>query len=221
MLILLLRCVVGGLCLRDASLALAAVQPPHQRTVVTQLLDGTVALPPLSVSRARGALTWGLPVPGDDRHLVRPHRGCMCVGPILCAGDCAPGIVFHGFFARRMPVWQGYGSHLHGQPALCVRRTQVYVWLDALTNYLTVTGFPDAASAEHWPADVHIVGKDILTLEPPFVRGRAIGALFTGSSAAGSTPCTGPRSCSRPDCRHRAPLFHTRTGPSTSARCAT
>ncbi len=37
----------------------------------------------------------------------------------------------------------------------------IYVWIDALTNYLTVTGYPEGA-AEAWPADVHVVGKDIL-----------------------------------------------------------
>lgn len=41
----------------------------------------------------------------------------------------------------------------------------MYVWLDALTNYLTAAGFPDtedAFFARWWPADLHMVGKDIL-----------------------------------------------------------
>ena len=41
----------------------------------------------------------------------------------------------------------------------------MYVWVDALTNYLTGVGFPDEASASfkrYWPADVHIIGKDII-----------------------------------------------------------
>ncbi|PZU85126.1 MAG: methionine--tRNA ligase [Chelatococcus sp.] len=40
----------------------------------------------------------------------------------------------------------------------------MYVWVDALTNYLTGTGFPDSESprAHYWPADVHIIGKDIV-----------------------------------------------------------
>ena len=40
----------------------------------------------------------------------------------------------------------------------------MYVWVDALTNYLTATGFPDPAAprAQRWPADVHIIGKDII-----------------------------------------------------------
>ena len=40
----------------------------------------------------------------------------------------------------------------------------MYVWVDALTNYLTVTGFPDADDprARFWPADLHVIGKDIV-----------------------------------------------------------
>jgi methionyl-tRNA synthetase len=36
-----------------------------------------------------------------------------------------------------------------------------YVWFDALPNYLTATGFPDGDWAKRWPAQLHIVGKDI------------------------------------------------------------
>lgn len=39
----------------------------------------------------------------------------------------------------------------------------MYVWIDALSNYLTVLGYPDNDSwREYWPADVQVVGKDIL-----------------------------------------------------------
>ena len=40
----------------------------------------------------------------------------------------------------------------------------MYVWVDALTNYITGVGFPDEASSNwrYWPADVHIIGKDII-----------------------------------------------------------
>ena len=40
----------------------------------------------------------------------------------------------------------------------------MYVWLDALTNYITAAGFPDTAAEKwnFWPADVHFVGKDII-----------------------------------------------------------
>jgi methionyl-tRNA synthetase len=40
----------------------------------------------------------------------------------------------------------------------------MYVWTDALTNYITGVGFPDDKGAQfrrYWPADVHIIGKDI------------------------------------------------------------
>ena len=62
----------------------------------------------LSVSRT--TFDWGVPVPGDPKHIM-------------------------------------------------------YVWVDALTNYLTGVGFPDVDSEEfkrYWPADVHIIGKDIV-----------------------------------------------------------
>jgi methionyl-tRNA synthetase len=36
-----------------------------------------------------------------------------------------------------------------------------YVWFDALPNYLTATGFPDEGYEKKWPADLHIIGKDI------------------------------------------------------------
>jgi len=41
----------------------------------------------------------------------------------------------------------------------------MYVWVDALTNYLTGAGFPDTASESfrrYWPADLHVIGKDII-----------------------------------------------------------
>ena len=62
----------------------------------------------LSVSRT--TFDWGIPVPGDPKHIM-------------------------------------------------------YVWVDALTNYLTGVGFPDVQSPmfkRYWPADVHIIGKDIV-----------------------------------------------------------
>jgi methionyl-tRNA synthetase len=36
-----------------------------------------------------------------------------------------------------------------------------YVWFDALPNYLTGTGFPDGDWETRWPAQVHVIGKDI------------------------------------------------------------
>lgn len=44
-------------------------------------------------------------------------------------------------------------------------RHVMYVWLDALTNYLTGVGYPDTQSETYkrfWPADLHIIGKDVV-----------------------------------------------------------
>ncbi len=52
-----------------------------------------------------------------------------------------------------------WGVPVPGDPAHVM-----YVWLDALTNYITALGFPntDDEYARYWPADLHMVGKDIL-----------------------------------------------------------
>lgn len=66
-----------------------------------------------------------------------------------------------------------------GLEDLCVSRTTfdwgvkvpfdpahvVYVWIDALSNYITALGYPDDPNgdfAKYWPADVHLVGKEIV-----------------------------------------------------------
>jgi len=65
-----------------------------------------------------------------------------------------------------------------GLEDLCVSRTTfswgisvpfdtkhvVYVWLDALTNYITALGYPDDPGLfqRYWPADLHLVGKEIV-----------------------------------------------------------
>jgi methionyl-tRNA synthetase len=43
-------------------------------------------------------------------------------------------------------------------------RHVMYVWFDALTNYLTAAGFPDDRTrlSRYWPADVHLMGKEIV-----------------------------------------------------------
>ena len=53
----------------------------------------------------------------------------------------------------------GWGIPVPGDPSQVV-----YVWFDAVINYLTATGWPDNAAWETlWPADVHLVGKEIYT----------------------------------------------------------
>jgi methionyl-tRNA synthetase len=57
----------------------------------------------------------------------------------------------------------------------------MYVWLDALTNYLTAINYPDEADPmfrKFWPADLHMVGKDILRFHavywPAFLMGAGL-----------------------------------------------
>ena len=49
-------------------------------------------------------------------------------------------------------------------------RHVMYVWVDALTNYLTGAGFPDETSElwPNWPADLHVIGKDIIRFHTVF-----------------------------------------------------
>ena len=82
------------------------IAPQSRRNEVTSFIKG--GLRDLSVSRT--TFKWGVPVPGDDEHIM-------------------------------------------------------YVWLDALTNYITGVGYPETDGGEYatyWPADLHMVGKDIL-----------------------------------------------------------
>jgi methionyl-tRNA synthetase len=53
-----------------------------------------------------------------------------------------------------------WGIEVPGDP-----KHVVYVWLDALTNYMSAVGYPDEDAADFrtfWPADLHVIGKDIL-----------------------------------------------------------
>ena len=82
------------------------IQPDGRRNEVTSFVKA--GLKDLSVSRT--TFDWGVPVPGDPKHVM-------------------------------------------------------YVWVDALTNYITGLGYPDRegeAFRKFWPADVHVIGKDIV-----------------------------------------------------------
>lgn len=51
-----------------------------------------------------------------------------------------------------------------GVPVPGDKKHVMYVWLDALTNYMTGVGYPDTDSdsfKKFWPADIHVIGKDI------------------------------------------------------------
>ena len=81
------------------------IGPPAKRNEVLSFVRG--GLQDLSVSRT--SFRWGIPVPGDPKHVM-------------------------------------------------------YVWLDALANYITAAGYPDADAPRwrYWPADLQIVGKEIV-----------------------------------------------------------
>ena len=82
------------------------IGPESRRNEVRSFVKG--GLKDLSISRT--TFKWGIPVPGDEKHIM-------------------------------------------------------YVWLDALTNYLSAVGYPDTNAEQYtkfWPADLHMVGKDIL-----------------------------------------------------------
>ena len=59
----------------------------------------------------------------------------------------------------------------------------MYVWVDALTNYITAVGYPDTESEKfkkYWPADLHVIGKDIVRFHavywPAFLMSAGIDA---------------------------------------------
>lgn len=83
------------------------IAPDSRRNEVLSFVKG--GLRDLSISRT--TFDWGVPVPGDDEHVM-------------------------------------------------------YVWIDALTNYMSALGYPDTSAGsnfdKYWPASLHVVGKDIL-----------------------------------------------------------
>lgn len=82
------------------------IQPRTRRNEILNFVRE--GLRDLSISRT--SFSWGIPVPGNERHVI-------------------------------------------------------YVWFDALSNYITALGYPedtDGRCKDFWPADVHIIGKDIL-----------------------------------------------------------
>jgi methionyl-tRNA synthetase len=82
------------------------IQPKSRRNEILSFVRE--GLRDLSISRT--SFSWGIPVPGDEKHVI-------------------------------------------------------YVWFDALTNYISALGYPndpDGHYAAFWPCDVHVIGKDIL-----------------------------------------------------------
>ncbi|MCW5960348.1 MAG: methionine--tRNA ligase [Pyrinomonadaceae bacterium] len=86
------------------------IRPESRRNEVTSFIKS--GLQDLSISREKGSVSWGVPVPGDENHVM-------------------------------------------------------YVWLDALSNYITAIGFGNETQKsigfeKYWQNVVHLVGKDIL-----------------------------------------------------------
>ncbi|MEK7867301.1 MAG: methionine--tRNA ligase [Planctomycetota bacterium] len=81
------------------------VEPTSRYNEVLNRIKGGLE----DVSVSRSSFDWGVPLPGDEKHVI-------------------------------------------------------WVWFDALINYISGVGFPDDPErfARHWPADVHLVGKDII-----------------------------------------------------------
>jgi methionyl-tRNA synthetase len=109
------------------------ILPPERRNEVASFVKA--GLDDLSISRT--TVEWGIKVP-DPTVGVRP----------LAQADA------------RDTTAEGRGLTPANTPAEHV----MYVWVDALTNYITAAGFPDAKAPRwrYWPADVHIIGKDIV-----------------------------------------------------------
>ena len=97
----------------------------------------------------------------------------------------------------------------------------MYVWVDALTNYLTGVGYPDTESElfqRYWPADLHMIGKDIIRFHtvywPAFLMSAGIDLPRTGFRAR--LPAQQGREDEQVGRQHRRPEHpdrHVRRGP--------
>ncbi|XP_059474908.1 methionine--tRNA ligase, mitochondrial [Neocloeon triangulifer] len=83
-----------------------------------------------------------------DKHVIQPRKFHDLVQ--LWVGEG-----FHDVSITRPSHRVPWGIPVPDHPG-----HSIYVWMDALINYLTVAGFPD--TLQKWPVDVHVIGKDIL-----------------------------------------------------------
>lgn len=112
------------------------ILPLERRNEVVNFVKG--GLEDLSISRS--TLDWGVPVPEP-----------LNVSPPEASSD-APRKGKPKKGKEQLPPKSAPSQHV------------MYVWVDALTSYITALGFPDESHARwpHWPADVHLIGKDIV-----------------------------------------------------------
>jgi methionyl-tRNA synthetase len=92
----------------------------------------------------------------DDNDFVRPRAKLREIRNVVAEWDAD-----YAMSASRANVpwgitWPGDEAHT------------VYVWFEALINYLSATGFPDAGYDSMWPADLHVIGPDILRFHAAF-----------------------------------------------------
>jgi methionyl-tRNA synthetase len=91
-----------------------------------------------------------------DPVLERIRSGAFRVEPEIRRNEVArlleAGLQDISISRQRQP----WGIPFPGDP-----QQTVYVWFDALINYLSATGFPKAGFERLWPADLHVVGKGI------------------------------------------------------------
>ena len=100
----------------------------------------------------------------------------------------------------------------------------MYVWVDALTNYITAVGYPDTESEmfkRYWPADLHVIGKDIVRFHAVYWP-----AFLMSAGIAVPTPHFQPRLPVQPRRedvevdRQRGRSIRARRHLSASIRCA-
>lgn len=91
-----------------------------------------------------------------DEVLKRIRAGALAVEPAIRRNEVVrfleDGLQDISISRVRLP----WGIPFPGDP-----EQTVYVWFDALINYLSATGFPDPGYERLWPADLHIIGKGI------------------------------------------------------------
>jgi methionyl-tRNA synthetase len=91
-----------------------------------------------------------------DRILELVRTGGLAVGPAIRRNEVVK-LLEAGLqdisISRQRLAW---GIPFPGDPD-----QTVYVWFDALINYLSATGFPDPNFERRWPAELHVIGKGI------------------------------------------------------------
>ncbi len=91
-----------------------------------------------------------------DAVLERIRSGALAVEPEIRRNEVVrlleAGLQDISISRQRQP----WGIPFPGDP-----QQTVYVWFDALINYLSATGFPEAGYERLWPADLHVIGKGI------------------------------------------------------------